>query len=280
MGWLLGKISRGEIPGGETLGRRSGALALLLLFWLVPDAAMASCSAVAALRPPVIPADFRLTVPPGSVGLTFLGHASFLIQSPGGVAIVTDYNGNNRPDFVPDIVTMNHAHSTHYTDFPDPGIKLVLRGWDPGGGVAHHDLDFGDVHIHNVPTNIRDGGGGTEYAGNSIFVFDVGGLCIAHLSHLHHTLTPQHLAELGPVDILLAPIDGTWTLSHEDMIAVIEQIHPALVVPMHYFTQSLLTAFLAKIGERYPVRTSASPAVLLSRADLPKQCEILVLPGH
>src|SRR5262249_40425799 len=157
------------------------------------------------------------------VGLTFLGHASFLLQSPSGVTIVTDYNGYNRPDFVPDIVTMNHAHPTHYTDFPDPGIKLVLRGWDPGGGVAHHDLDFGDVHIHNVPTNIRDWGGGTEYAGNSIFVFDVAGLCIAHLSHLHHTLTPQHLAELGPVDILLAPIDGTWTLSHEDMIAVIEQ---------------------------------------------------------
>ncbi|MBV9201128.1 MAG: MBL fold metallo-hydrolase [Alphaproteobacteria bacterium] len=32
--------------------------------------------------------------------------------------------------------------------------------------------------------------GGTRYNGNSIFVFDTADLCIAHLSHLHHTLTP------------------------------------------------------------------------------------------
>jgi L-ascorbate metabolism protein UlaG (beta-lactamase superfamily) len=270
-----------NLPALNARMRRIGLGAVLLLAWLLPQGAAASCSAVAEFAPRIIPAAFEKTaVPDGHVGLTYLGHASFLIESPGGVSIVTDFNGYNRPDFVPDVVTMNHAHTTHYTDFPDPAIKLVLRGWDPGGGIARHDLDFGDVHVHNVPTNIRDWGGGTEYAGNSIFVFDVAGICIAHLSHLHHTLTAQHLAELGPIDILLAPIDGTWTLSHEDMITVIDQIHPALIVPMHYFTPSLLASFLAKTAERYPVRTSESPAVMLSRADLPKQAEILVLPGH
>jgi len=146
--------------------------------------------------------------------------------------------------------------------------------------VPNVDVTFGDMHIHNVPTNIRDFVGGTEFAGNSIFVFDVADLCIAHLSHLHHTLTPEHLAELGPVDILLAPLDGTWTLSHEDMIEVIEEIRPALIIPMHYFNQSILSAFLAKTGERYPVRTNDGPGVVLSRPDLPKRPEILVLPGH
>jgi L-ascorbate metabolism protein UlaG (beta-lactamase superfamily) len=212
--------------------------------------------------------------------LTFLGHASFLIETPGGVTAVTDYNGYNRPDFIPDIVTMNHAHSTHYTDHPDAGIKLVLRGWDTGGGVPDIDVTLGDMRIHNVPTNIRDFAGGTEFAGNSIFVFDVADLCVAHLSHLHHTLTPEHLRELGPVDVLLAPIDGTWTLSHEDMLEVIEEIHPSLIIPMHYFTQSYLSTFLAKTGERYKVRVNDSPSVVLSRPDLPHQPEILVLPGH
>jgi hypothetical protein len=28
---------------------------------------------------------------------------------------------------------MNRAHSSHYTDFPDPAIKHVLRGWNPEG---------------------------------------------------------------------------------------------------------------------------------------------------
>jgi L-ascorbate metabolism protein UlaG (beta-lactamase superfamily) len=268
------------ISGRSILGFLAMAIALAAL----PFAALAAesgCLAVARSAPPISPVSFgRTAVPSGHVGLTFLGHASFLIESPAGITAVTDYNGYIRPDFVPDIVTMNHAHSTHYTDFPDPGIKLVLRGWDPAGGVAHHDVAIGDMHIHNVPTNIRADFGATEFAGNSIFVFDVAGLCIAHLGHLHHTLTPEHLAQLGPVDVLLVPVDGTYTLGHDDMIQVIESIRPALVVPMHYFSRRLLETFLALLGEHYPVRINASPATLLARADLPRRTEILVLPGN
>ena len=86
---------------------------------------------------------------------------------------------------------MNRAHSTHYTDRPEPGIKFVLRGWKEDGKPTDHDLNFQDVRVRSVATNIRDyyGGGGTERHGNSIFIFEVANLCIAHLGHLHHTLT-------------------------------------------------------------------------------------------
>src|SRR5260370_19702929 len=174
---------------------------------------------------------------------------------------------------------MNHAHSSHYTDNPDPAIKLVLRGWNTGAGVPDYDVSFGDMRVHNVPTNIRDGAG-TEYGGNSIFVFDVADLCIAHLGHLHHTLTQQHHAELGSIDVLLAPVDGTWTLGHDDLIEVIEQIRPALVIPMHYFSGRILETFLAKIAGRYPVRRNDESGVVLSRMELPKRTEILVVPGR
>ena len=61
--------------------------------------------------------------------ITYIGHSTFLIESPRLVRIATDYNDYVKPPVLPDIVTMNHAHSTHYTDRPDPGIKHVLRGW-------------------------------------------------------------------------------------------------------------------------------------------------------
>lgn len=154
----------------------------------------------------------------------------------------------------------------------------MLRGWDTGTGVAHHDLRYGDVRIRNVPTNIRHGVG-TEFGGNSIFVIEAADLCIAHLSHLHHALTPEHLAALGQIDVLMAPVDGAYTLSHADMLAVIEQIKPPLVIPMHYFSPSVLQRFLARAGDRYKVRLSASPQVTLSRASLPPATEIIVLPG-
>lgn len=259
--------------------RLGGCFSAFVLFWLAAPAADAACAAVAELPQRATPASFAAAaVPQGHVALSFLGHASFLIESPGGVTAVTDYNGYIRPDVTPDIVTMNHAHSTHYTDHPDPAIKLVLRGWDTGSGIPDYDISVGDMRIHNVPTNIRADEDGTEFGGNSIFVFDVADLCIAHLGHLHHTLTPQHLAQLGPVDVLLMPVDGTYTLGREDMIEVIESIRPALIVPMHYFSGRSLDAFIAATEGRYEVRRNDGPDVILSRAALPKRTEILIVP--
>jgi L-ascorbate metabolism protein UlaG (beta-lactamase superfamily) len=245
---------------------------------LLSVAAQAACTGPVALRSGFMKASLApAALGAGEVALTFLGHSSFLIESPAGTSIVTDYNGYMRPPFPPDVVTMNLAHSSHYTDVIDPGIGLVLRGWDPGGGIAMHDVTVRDVRIRNIPTNIRDYGA-TRYAGNSIFIFDVAGLCIVHLGHLHHTLTPTHLADLGQVDVLLTPVDGTYTMSHEDMVEVVRDIHPPLVVPMHYFTNSVLEHFLAKL-EGYAVRRSRVPSVTLSRDTLPERPEVLILPG-
>lgn len=251
--------------------------ALSLALW-------ASRALAAACNPFVAEAPLHLVSDPearqGVVRLTFLGHASFLIESPEGVTIVTDYNGYIKPDFLPDIVTMNHAHRTHYTDTPEPGIKYVLRGWDTGAGPPAWDFRYRDVRIRNVLTNTRDWQGGTILGGNSIFVFETADLCIAHLSHLHHTLAPEHLEALGPIDVLIVPADGVFTLSQTDMLAVIEQIHPLLVIPMHFFGPAALERFIDRMDGRYPLRRNATPEIDLSRAMLPKSTEMLVLPGY
>jgi len=214
-----------------------------------------------------------------AVAITFLGHASFLVESPEGVRIVTDYNGMILAPVTPDIVTMNNAHPTHYTDAVEPGVKYVLRGWNPSGGLAVHNLQYRDVRVHNVPTNLRDFGA-TRYNGNSIFVFEAADLCIAHLGHLHHTLTPTHLEELGQIDIVMVPVDGALTLNQEEMISVLQQIKPAIVIPMHVFTAGRLDRFLARAAEHYQVRHMPDPKILVSRADLPAEPEVRVLPGR
>ena len=145
---------------------------------------------VAGAAPRLMPAALRLALNADQVRLTYVGHSTFLIESPQLVRIATDYNDYVQPPVLPDIVTMNHAHTTHFTDRPEPAIKHVLRGWGPSPDVpARHDLTLKDVRVRNVPTNIRDWSGGTERHGNSIFIFEVANLCIAHLGHLHHTLT-------------------------------------------------------------------------------------------
>jgi L-ascorbate metabolism protein UlaG (beta-lactamase superfamily) len=259
---------------------RRWLMAIGAALWAFGSAAQvfAQCFPIAGAQPELVPARFQQTaLPAGAVRLTFLGHSSFWIESAAGATAVTDFNGTILPPEIPDIVTMNNAHSTHYTDYVDPAVKHVLRGWDPKGGVALHDVTDLDMHVRNVPTNVREFGG-VRTNGNSIFVFEVADLCIAHLGHLHHVLTDVHLSELGMIDVLLTPVDGSFTMAQELMVEVIQQIQPALVIPMHYFDFTTLSRFTSLIGDRYEVEIANTPTVVLTRHTLPYR-KILVLPG-
>ncbi len=234
---------------------------------------------VASARPPFLPVASR-GLAPNEARITYAGHSTFLIESPKLVRIATDYNDYVRPPVLPDIATMNHAHSTHYTDRPDPDIKFVLRGWSPDGKPANHDLTYSDVHVRSVSTNIRDWSGGTERNGNSIFIFEVGSLCIAHLGHLHHTLTQQQLNDIGHIDVLLVPVDGGYTMDLDGMVEVIQAMKAPLMVPMHYFSTFTLHRFLERVSQQYDVEFAETPSFVVSKTTLPSKGKFLVLPGH
>src|SRR5476649_3018249 len=86
---------------------------------------------------------------PNRATITFVGHASYQIDTPQGVRIITDYNGLNGFGRHPDIVTMNNAHTTHFTDMPEEGISFVLRGWPSklGETEAKHEVTLKDVRM-------------------------------------------------------------------------------------------------------------------------------------
>ncbi|MFN3745245.1 MAG: MBL fold metallo-hydrolase [Hyphomicrobiaceae bacterium] len=215
----------------------------------------------------------------GETRISYVGHSTFLIETQRGIRIATDYNDYVRPAVIPEIVTMNRAHTTHYTNNPDPGIRHVLRGWNPEGGAAQHDITLEDVRVRNVPTNIRTYAGGTDVWGNSIFVFETGNLCIGHLGHLHHTLTTQQLAQIGQLDVVLVPVDGSFTLDVEGMMEVLKALKAPLMIPMHYFSPYTLERFLHVARPHFEVEMSEVPTMVVSRATLPKTPKILVLPG-
>ncbi|PZU94955.1 MAG: hypothetical protein DI527_01610 [Chelatococcus sp.] len=223
----------------------------------------------------------RAALAKDEIRLTFVGHATFLIETPGGVKAATDYNDYLRPAVTPDIATMNKAHSTHNSRNPDPWIRHVLPGWDPAGqGAARHDVTLGDMRVRNVPTNIRSYSGATDYDGNSIFVFEIGDLCVAHLGHLHHPLEPGHLRALGRVDILLFPVDGSYTLDQEGMLEVLKSVQARVMIPMHFFGGGTLARFLSRAQDLWPVERRNDPAIVLSRATLPAKPTLVVLPGN
>jgi L-ascorbate metabolism protein UlaG (beta-lactamase superfamily) len=216
------------------------------------------------------------------VRISYSGHSTFLVESPQLVRVATDYNDYVRPMVLPDVATMNHAHSTHYTDHPDPRIPHVLRGWGPSPEQpARHDVQVRDVRVRNVPTNIRDWAGGTERHGNSIFIYEMANMCIAHLGHLHHTLTQQQLDEIGRIDIVFAPVDGTLTLDTEGMIEVLQGMKAQLVIPMHFFSSFTLHRFLDVAKNRkWDVEFAPVPTTTVSKTTLPANPKVLVMPGR
>lgn len=218
----------------------------------------------------------------GTVRISYVDHAMFLLETAGGLTAVTDFTGFiGGTRLIPDVVTMNNAHTTHFTMNPDPAIPHVLKGWAQDGAAADHHLDLGEMLVRNVPTDVRGNGAGkVRQNGNSIFVFEVAGLCIGHLGHLHHEPDPAQYAALGRLDVVMAPVDGSVTLDLPAMIGVLKRLRASVVIPMHWFSERSLNRFLVGIGSDFAIERPGAGSLELSLRSLPSRATVVVLePG-
>jgi len=223
-------------------------------------------------------ASYDADLPPETVRIHYIAHASFLIRTPGGLNMVTDFTGfvGNVP-MIPDVVTMNHAHETHWTAFPDPAIPNVLPGWGEFGAGIDHYLDLGEVLVRNVSTDIRSQFSGVETNGNSIFVFEVAGLCIGHLGHLHHEPNAEQYAAIGRLDVVMAAVDGGMTVDLPTMMRIVSRLRSSIVIPMHWFGEYTLDIFLSGMREQFQVVDVGGPLLDVSLDRLPSRPTIMVL---
>jgi L-ascorbate metabolism protein UlaG (beta-lactamase superfamily) len=246
---------------------------------------VSQCQAIAQSIPQATFAGFRGSAPiidatatDQSVTLTYIGHSTFLIETPGGVTIATDYSGWYSPPQAPMVVTMNRAHSSHYTLVTDPAIRYVLHGWsDVPGEKAKINLVVGDTYIRNVTTDIRGGFGAPQQDGNSIFIFEVAGLCIGHLGHLHYELTEAHYTDIGRLDVVMVPVDGGLTMGSDSMSRVIKRLRASLILPMHQ--PRPLQSFLSMFGPDFDISYAPTNTISVSLRTLPKKPLIYVAKG-
>ena len=263
-------------------------LAALLFTLFAPALAVAQdgarppskCMAIAQALPEVTYAAFTpiQAAGEGEVIITYAGHSTYLIDTPAGVRIATDFSGVYGGSPPPRVVTMNKAHRTHFTEAPDPAIEYVLRGWNPDGGPARHTVVVDDVYIRNVTTDIRDWGGNLERDGNSIFIFEVADLCIGHLGHLHTRLSDAQFGAIGRLDILMVPIDGGMTQSLGSMSEITARLQSSIVLPMHRHSTPM-GEFLAMMGDKFAVDFRDSRSLTVSLRGLPDRPTIVVLDG-
>jgi L-ascorbate metabolism protein UlaG (beta-lactamase superfamily) len=269
---------------------RSIPVVFALLFQLMAPVAAeegprsSECLAMSNAPPRATPVSLRLAdAKSNEVAITYAGHSTYYIDTPGGVRIATDFSGAYTTGRLPDVVTMNRAHSTHYSLFPDPGIPHVLHGWGDDGAPAKISERIGDVLIRNVTTDIRRYFGDDSSAemikdGNSIFIFEVAGLCIGHLGHLHHQLDESHFAAIGRLDIVMVPIDGTYTMSLDGISDITRRLRASVVLPMHRF-MTPLDEFMRRIGQQFAIDVRSERTLKISRDSLPGTPTVIILDG-
>jgi len=179
------------------------------------------------------------------------GHASFTITASDGTVIVTDpydpggYGGvltYNPVRDRADAVLVSHEHSDHNYVQGLPGSPMVLRG--PG--------EVRGIQVRGIDTH-HDESGGAERGPNIVFAFAVDGINICFVGDLGHQLSAEQIEAIGPVDILLVPVGGTYTVDAEGAAKLVASLRARLVIPMHFKTDKCnlpiteVDGFLAKM---------------------------------
>jgi L-ascorbate metabolism protein UlaG (beta-lactamase superfamily) len=207
-----------------------------------------------------------------TVKIFYHAHSFFRIESSKGTTVIIDphlievygrpVNEKGDPlDLKPDIVLMSHFHTDHtqvgvITD--DKAFKAAkffngLKGSPKNSEWNEVDTTIKDVKIRNVGA-YHDDQQGLKYGKNSVWIIEVYGWKIAHLGDLGHELDADQLKKIGPVDVLMIPVGGIYTLNGEQAKRVVDQIKPKeFVFPMHCGNKiydDLLTA--GEFFEKFP----------------------------
>ncbi|MDD9917810.1 MAG: MBL fold metallo-hydrolase, partial [Rhodospirillaceae bacterium] len=205
--------------------------------------------------------------------IDFAGHSTFLITSPQGIKVATDYNDFHRAKELPDIATMSGWHYNHSTSSIEPSITHALYGWDRGLGPPRHDITMKDLRVYSVPANIGLSGDFFRFP-TAVFVIESNGICIAHLGLVGEVLAQDALSRIGKIAVLLVPVDQRVTLSISETVANIKAINPKIVIPMHYNAEMTVEHFLAEVKNVFPVIRPESGTLIASRATLPSKTEV------
>jgi len=182
-----------------------------------------------------------------SVEIRWFGHSFFQLTTTAGTKVVFDPHAISEygiPQLSPDIVVMSHNHNDHnrkeiLTNADSKDLKafygVTVNG--KGGDWAKIDEKVKDVRIRTVGT-YHDAEEGAKKGKNSVFVVEADGLKFCHLGDLGHELTEEQVAAIGPVDVLMIPVGGIYTINGETAKKVVQQLKPRLFIfPMHYGTK-------------------------------------------
>jgi len=207
----------------------------------------------------------------------WLGHACFLITSEEGLKIITDpYSAGGGIKYGPvdesaDIVTVSHDHFDHNAVATVCGRPEVVSG----SGVKNvKGIEFRGIATYH------DSSGGSERGANTVFCFALNGIKVCHLGDLGHTLSRDQVSQVGPVDVLIVPVGGFYTIDDKNASQVCDDLKPKVIIPMHFKTPKLdfpIAGVDDFVKGKKNVRRTGSSEAEFKQGKLPAAAEIVVL---
>jgi len=209
--------------------------------------------------------------------ITWLGHSCFRLKGKQAIVITDPYSpdtGYSLGKPTARIVTVSHDHSDH----------SYIQGVQGADGKPHlvdgpGEYEISDVLIIGIAT-FHDKEGGKKKGKNTVYLIELDEITVCHLGDLGHALTTEQVEEIGDVDVLLLPVGGVYTINAPMAAAVVRQLEPKIVIPMHYKTPALswelepVTRFLREIGAK---DVQPQPKLSVTRSSLPSSTQVILL---
>ena len=180
----------------------------------------------------------------GTVTVRWWGQACMSVTTEDGKCVVIDPFpegfGYAAPTVEPVVCLVSHEHRDHNAVENLKGEPQVIRG------VGKHEAaGFSFLGVRTY----HDDQQGAKRGPNTVFVWEMGGLRLAHLGDLGHLLTEEQLRQIGRADVIMIPVGGYYTIDAGQAIKVAKQLSAKVVLPMHYKTPAVPSLPIAGIDE-------------------------------
>ncbi len=209
--------------------------------------------------------------------IEYLGHSCFKLTESTGTSVVCDpYSeeiGYAMPKTRADAITISHGHYDHNAVKNVNGNPVVING--------ENGYDLPGVEINSVKS-FHDSVRGKNRGENIIFKFRMDGIDVCHLGDLGEQCSTELIDVILPVNVLLIPVGGTYTIDAEMAKEYVDRIMPDIVIPMHYRTKDCkldidkVDEFVNLFDEEC-VEEAEGSLLELSRKDLNGETRVIVL---
>ncbi|MEK7129959.1 MAG: MBL fold metallo-hydrolase [Patescibacteria group bacterium] len=212
--------------------------------------------------------------------IIYLGHSSFKLRGKQAIVITDPFDpdmvGLKFPKHVEaDIVTISHTHRDHNSVEQIEGAPFVVQG--------SGEYEVKGVGIVGIGV-FHDEEKGAKRGTNTIYRMEIDGVSVVHLGDVGHTLSTVQVEALDGVDVLFVPVGGTYTIDAARAVALIHEVEPSIVIPMHYARPELnqktfgelapVSAFLKEMGKE---GVAPVPKLTVVKGKIPEEMLVVVL---